>query len=91
MDTLGDAADVTIAATATTIIAAAATTARTVTIRADEGNTEELRIGTNGNVSATRGIKVLPGEAVTLDTTSEISGICASGGQLVSLCYVERS
>lgn len=70
---LSDVADVALAATATTLIAAANSTRREIIITNLSTDTQTLRIGTI-NAGAARGTPLAPGATLILSTTAAVYG-----------------
>lgn len=81
------AADVSVAATATAIIAAANTLRREILITNLSSNTAAFRIG-DSNAGAARGAEVLPGSTITLTTAAAVYAYNPSAGA-ESLAVVE--
>lgn len=88
--TLTDAADVAMVAGARTAILAANANRRRAFITNLAAGAATLRIGNSATVAAARGIPVLPGETIVLETTAAISG-WNPGGVNQNVAVLEES
>ena len=83
-----NADDVSVTTTSGEIVAARETR-HTLTILASPGNTDDIYVGASGVNAATPsgGFRLIPGAAITLDTTAAIHGDAVSGTQ--TIYYIE--
>ena len=86
---LNSAADVTLAATATTQIVGALATRLCVLISNKKTNTQTFRIG-DSNAGAVRGVELAPGQSISIETTEAIYGYNPGGsGENVGVVWTE--
>lgn len=87
--TIDDAADVTLNNGSETSIVGSDSTRREAIITADPANTVNIRIGKTGQVGASRGALLQPGQSITLATTAAIYGYAAATSQVVSILLLK--
>jgi hypothetical protein len=86
--TLNSAADVSMGAGATTQILGSLATRLCALITNKSGNTQTFRIG-DSNAGATRGVELVPGASISIETTEAIYGYNPGGAESVTVMWTE--
>jgi hypothetical protein len=86
--TLNSAADVNMGAGATTQILPSLASRLCALITNKSGNTQTFRIG-DSNAGATRGVELVPGASISIETTEAIYGYNPGGAELVTVIWTE--
>jgi hypothetical protein len=86
---IDDAADVTLSTGAETVVSAADAGRRELIVTALLTNTVEIRLGKTGQVSASRGQPLQPGQSAVLATTAAVYGFCATASQKVAVLILK--
>lgn len=87
---IDDLADITLNNGSETSLVAVDATRVEAIIVADPANTVAIRIGKTGQVGASRGAKLQPGQSITLNTSAAIYGYAGAASQVVSITLLKE-